>query len=334
MASLVRTYKLSQRALGSYFLRRPLSVSFEITRNCNAFCKHCHLGGRMEEEVRATPEELARRNRELRPVVSMVSGGEPLLRKDLIDILQVIKNEGKAYHMVLTTHGALLCRKKYESIRKAGVDLISLSFDYPDERHDEFRGIPGLFNKITSFLEDIQDVDDKGITFSTVVQRDNYKDLLKIAEIARTYGIQMNMSTYTWLRTQKKEYMIPPGELPELKAVIEQLREFKKKHNTIIASEFGFKRMIEFFEKGSLDHCRAGRRFLIINPDASLSPCGLIMGDYKTRKELINDFSKNNDCGFCATSIRVNCEKTFPYYMVDVFKFLQGTFFPKKQKIH
>jgi MoaA/NifB/PqqE/SkfB family radical SAM enzyme len=264
----------------------------------------------------------------------MVSGGEPLLRKDLIDILQAIKKQGKARHMVLTTHGALLNRKKYESIREAGVDLISLSFDYPDERHDEFRGIPGLFNKIVGFLEDIQDVQDKGIAFSTVVQRDNYKDLPKIAELARTFGIQMNMSTYTWLRTQKKEYMIPPEELPELKAIIQQLRDFKKRHNTVIASEFGFKRMIEFFERGSLGNCRAGRRFLIINPDATLSPCGLIMGDFQTRRELINDFSKNNDCGYCATSIRVNCEKTFPYYVMDVLIFLYGSFFPKRQKAH
>lgn len=334
MASVVRTYKLSQRAVSSFFMRKPLGVSFEVTRNCNAFCKHCHLGGRMEEEERATPEELARRNRELRPVVTMVSGGEPLLRKDLIAILKAIKKQGKATHMVLTTHGALLNRKKYESIRDAGVDLISLSFDYPDERHDEFRGIPGLFNKIIGFLEDIQDVEDKGIAFSTVVQRDNYRDLPKIAELAKKYGIQMNMSTYTWLRTQKKEYMIPPAELPELKTIIQQLREFKKKHNTIIASEFGFRRMIEFFEKGSVGHCRAGRRFLIINPDATLSPCGLIMGNYRSRKELIEDFSKQNDCGYCATSIRVNSEKTFPYYLVDVIKFLYGAFFPKRQKAH
>jgi len=327
MTSIVRTYKLSQRAVGSFFMRRPLGVSFEITRNCNAFCKHCHLGGRMEEEERATPEELARRNRELRPVVTMVSGGEPMLRNDLIDILRAIKKDGKATHMVMTTHGALLNRKKYERIREAGVDLISLSLDYPDERHDEFRGIPGLFNKIVGFLEDIQDVEDKGIAFS-------YKDLPKIAELARKYGIQMNMSTYTWLRTQKREYMIPPEELSELKAIIQKLRDFKKKHNTVIASEFGFKRMIEFFEKGTVDHCRAGRRFLIINPDATLSPCGLIMGDFKSRKDLINEFSKNNDCGYCATSIRVNCEKTFWYYLMDVIKFLYGTFFPKKQKTH
>ena len=184
MASIVSTYKLSQRAVSSFFMRKPLGVSFEVTRNCNAFCKHCHLGGRMEEEELAAPEELARRNRKLRPVVTMVSGGEPLLRKDLIDILQAIKKQGKATHMILTTHGALLNRKKYKSIREAGVDLISLSFDYPDERHDEFRGIPGLFNKIINFLEDIQDVEDKGIAFSTVVQRDNYKDLPKIAELA------------------------------------------------------------------------------------------------------------------------------------------------------
>ena len=129
MASIVRTYQLSRRAVGSYFLQRPLCVSFEVTRNCNAFCKHCHLGGRMEEEERATPEELASRNLELRPVVSMVSGGEPLLRNDLIEILKAIKQQGKARHMVLTTHGALLNRKKYERIREAGVDLISLSFD-------------------------------------------------------------------------------------------------------------------------------------------------------------------------------------------------------------
>ena len=183
-------------------------------------------------------------------------------------------------YIVVTTNGALLTEERYQSLRMAGVDKFSLSFDYPDERHDEYRGIPGLFKRIKSLMEQRQSNHDKVITLSGVIQRDNYKELIKMAEQAREWDASLNFSTYTPLRTNNKDYLIPKEEVPEFKDTINQLLEFKRKYKTIITSKYVFEKMVEFFENESIPNCRAGERFLVVNPDGTLSPCGLIITDY------------------------------------------------------
>lgn len=311
---------MGARGISNAIRNRAYSISFEVTRSCNARCKHCHLRGTVTDEIRATAEEYAQRCRELRPVVTMVSGGEPLLRKDLIEIIKALKEKGRAVYITMTTNGVLFTKQKYESLREAGVDLFSLSLDYPDERHDNFRGIPRLFNKIVQLLEEIRHLEDKAITFSCVVQRENYRDLPRMAEFAKKWGVKLNLSTYTWLRTKKREYMIPEDELDELEDIIDILRLHKKKNNAVIASEYTFRKMIEYFKESSVGNCRAGEKFLIVNPDASLSPCGLHIGNYSSQKEIITDFLKNNTCGNCMTSIRANTEKPFRYQIKDALR--------------
>lgn len=317
MSNLDSALSIGIRGISNYLKKRAFSISFEVTRSCNARCKHCHLRGIIPDEVRATPAEYAQRCREFKPVVTMVSGGEPLLRNDLDEIIKALKGEGKALHTTLTTNGSLLTKKKYESLREAGVDLFSLSLDYPDDRQDDFRGIPGLLNKIVRLLEEINHLEDKAITFSCVVQRENFRDLFEMAEFARQWGVQLNLSTYTWLRTNKKEYMIPENELSDLEDMIARLREHKKKYNTIIASDYTFQKMVEYFKNQYVGNCRAGEKFLIVNPDATLSACGLHLGNYSSQREIIDDFIKNNTCGNCMTSIRANTEKPLKYQIRD-----------------
>lgn len=306
-----RTLHCAVRGAKNYFQKKPFCVSFEVTYRCNARCGHCHLGDPIPNEKRATPEEFGKICRELRPVVAQVSGGEPLLRKDIEDIIRALRVPGKDPFIVLTTNAALLTLEKYKSLREAGVDEFSISFDYPDERHDDFRTIPGLFKKIEKLLEGVQDIQDKGITLACVVHRQNFRDLIKAAEFAKKWNVGINFSSYTWLRTQRKnDFMITKEEMPEFKEKIKELLEFKKKHGTIFTSEYVFERMIQWFENQEADGCMAGERFAICGPDGTLSPCGLVLKNYNTHDEMLEKFTKNNTCKSCFTSIRVNSEKT------------------------
>jgi MoaA/NifB/PqqE/SkfB family radical SAM enzyme len=317
MKSLNNILSMASRGTRNFITKRPFCVSFEITYACNARCRHCHLGGPHPDEHRATAQEFAARARELGTLVAQVSGGEPLLRRDVEDIVGALKRQGRVPYVVLTTNGALLDRAKHLALRAAGVDSFSLSLDYPDERHDSFRGIPGLFSKIVDLLKSLQDVKDKAIVLSAVVQRDNYRDLMPLVEFARRWGVHMNFSTYTWLRTEIKDFMIPPDELPELRHELEKVRADKQIHPTVFTSDFVFEKMPEFFRQHSISGCRAGERFLVVNPDATLSPCGLIIRDYKTRKDLTTNFCRTNTCGDCYTSIRANNEKPIAYLIRD-----------------
>lgn len=319
MESKARTRSLARRSIVNFIRRRPFCISFEVTYNCNARCKHCHLGGKATppDEARATAARFGELSRRFKPVVAQVSGGEPLLRPDIEDIIRAIRVPDRAPYIILTTNGALLTRAKYDKLIAAGVDEFSLSFDYPDERHDEFRAIPGLFEKIRTLMESFGPDETKAVTLSGVVQRYNFRDLEALAEQARAWGVRMNFSTYTWLRTQKKEYMIPAEEMAEFKAVIGRLLEHKRRFDTIYTSEYVFRNMIAFFENGSVPDCRAGIRFFVVNPSGSLSPCGLIIKDYASPRQIRRDFLKHNDCTFCYTSIRGGSERPVKYLVKD-----------------
>jgi MoaA/NifB/PqqE/SkfB family radical SAM enzyme len=316
MMSKRRALSLARRGVVNYFAKRPFCISFEVTYSCNARCKHCHLGGPVEGKL-ASAEEFGRAAQELKPVVAQISGGEPLLRRDIEDIIRAVRRPDRAPFIVLTTNGALLNKDRYVRLREAGVDEFSLSLDYPDERHDDFRGIPGLFGKIKALAGAIRDVKNPGITLSCVIQRDNFRELLKLCELADDWGLRMNFSTYTWLRTKKMEYMIPPEELDELREILGRVMEFKRTNGTVFTSDYVIRKIPEFFARGEIPGCSAGQRFFVVNPDGTLSPCGLIIRSYQSWPELKKDFVKTNTCAACFTSIRGNQERPIRYLLFD-----------------
>ncbi len=317
MTDVLHALSLAKRGIRNYFTKRPLTVSFEVTYSCNAHCKHCHLGGFIKGEELASPERFGELCSEIQPVVAQISGGEPLIRKDLEQIIQNMKRPNRAPYIVVTTNGIMLTKKRYESLREAGVDQFSLSLDYPDERHDEFRGSKGLFRRLEKSVKELNTGNGKAITLSCVVQRDNFRDLIKIAELSEEWGVSVNFSTYTWLRTNDMSYVLTKEDLVEFQEIVKQLLALKSKFNNFYASAYTFHRMIDFYENGGTPNCKAGEKFFIVNPDGTFSPCGLIITRYKKQQEIKEKFLKTNSCTACNTSIRSNCEKPVKYLIMD-----------------
>ena len=316
MGSVTHSLSILNRWFRNYFFKGPICVSFEITYKCNARCKHCHLGGPVDEE-RASAQIYGEICRQVKPVVAQLSGGEPLLRRDLEQILKAIRIPNRAPYIIVTTNGVLLTKKKYFQLLEGGVNRFSISLDYPDERHDNFRQIPGLFKHIEKLIESLDSENHKAINIACVLQSDNFREMVRLVELAKKWNVTISFSAYTPLRTGNKNYMLSKRELEEFKEIIKQVLDLRKRNNTIYTSEYSFRNMVTYFENGFRSDCRAGEKFLIVNPDGTLSPCGLITAHYKSGDEIIQDFTKNNTCGKCYTSIRANTEKPFWYLIKD-----------------
>jgi MoaA/NifB/PqqE/SkfB family radical SAM enzyme len=308
MGSIARTLTLARTGVAGFLLKRPLCISFEITHSCNARCRHCHRGGDVDE-TRASPSEFRERSLTLKPVVAQISGGEPLLRRDVVEIVKAVRRPDGGPFIVFVTNGALLTPEKYAELNAAGVDTYSVSLDYPDERHDDFRQIPRLFAHLEEVVRAVSRDGKKRINFNCVVQNRNFRDLPKVAAVAHAWGAQVNFSPYTWLRTNDKEMMLKGDELTEFREIIAELLAFKRQHATIRTPAYFFEDMQQFFTTGSIPNCRAGERFLVVNPDATLSPCGLIMTSYPTLAALKQGFVRTNTCTACHTCIRSNSER-------------------------
>lgn len=317
-------WDLAGEAVKTALLGHAWCASFELTHNCNARCRHCHRGEPLEESL-ATPHELLRVCREVRPLVAILSGGEPLLRKDLLEIVTTLKEGCAPLRVFLNTNAALLTPARFDTLVAAGVDEVLVSLDYPDERHDAFRGIPGLFGRIGALVDGLPPRERRRLVLTTVLQSGNFREATAIARLALAWGVNANFSAYTPLRTGDVSLLVPPEDVPAFAAVVEDLVAFKREHGCVLTSDWVLGRMVHFFANGgALGRCRAGQRMVVVNPDGTLSPCGLLVRGYRTHRELVRDFTATNTCNACFTSTRGNSERPLRHVFLDHLRYLRG----------
>ena len=129
---------------------KAYSVSWNLTQRCNLFCAHCYISGfagadaageMTTEECRRVMDEIAQVNPN---IFLILTGGEPLLRKDLYALAATGREKG--FTVVVGTNGVLLREKQARLLREHGVQGASLSLDSTDpKRHDDFRHLPGAW---------------------------------------------------------------------------------------------------------------------------------------------------------------------------------------------
>jgi MoaA/NifB/PqqE/SkfB family radical SAM enzyme len=305
-----RKAKIAARTASNIMRNKPITVSFEITYNCNADCEHCDLGAHVDEP-RLAPEVFADWVPKLNPAVAQISGGEPTLRKDLVDIARAMRAKDSTMILVVTTNAQNLNEERYLALKEAGIDHFSMSLDYPDQRHNTFRHLKNNFEHLEELVPKLAKYDHQDIIMACVVQSDNFRDLPKIAEVAKRWGVACNFSTYNSLRTGKEFYLISePNDQAELAEVVEKLLAMQKDGYPILTSEWTLRAMMKFFKEGKNANCEAGKRFAIVNPWGKLTPCGMIREQYDSQAEMIEEFTNKNSCEKCFTAIRANCEKT------------------------
>jgi len=147
---LTASLRIIGRGSLNWMADRPLVVSFEVTDACTCYCRHCDHGGPRDESRNLRPADYRRYMDALRPCVVQVSGGEPLLRDDLTEIVRAIQCGGGVPYTILVSNWSQMTGERYLELREAGVGQFSVSLDFPDDRHDGFRGYPVLY----SHLED------------------------------------------------------------------------------------------------------------------------------------------------------------------------------------
>jgi len=291
-----RLLQFVNRSAANLALKRVLAMSLEVTHSCNCHCKHCDKGGLIPDELLAPPQRFGELVRQLKPVVAQISGGEPLLRKDIIEIIKAVKPGNGLPYLVFVTNARLLTEEKYVMLKEAGVDEFSISLDYPDERHDENREAPGLYRHLNRLLPRLAAYGNRDITLISVIRDDNLKDLPALAGHALKWNVMINFSSYTPLRTQDRSKSVQAEKLKFLREQIDYLIDFKRKTGRIFTTESTLNQYYEFFANGSfIPNCRAGIRSLVVNPDGRVAPCA--MG--------------------CLVSLRANTEKSVGTLLKD-----------------
>jgi len=318
----VRAARMIGRGTWSFLTDRPLVVSFEVTHSCVANCKHCDKGGiKPEPEGLMQPEDYRRLRGQLRPMAVQLSGGEPLLREDLEEIVQAVKEPSGLPYTILVTNARLLTEEKYLKLRRLGVNQFSISMDFPDERHDDFRRLPGLFANLEKLVPQLARHGHDDVVLNTAITRENLPVLRANYDRAKAWNVGISYSAYTPLRTGSMEHYISGEEdLALLRKTLDELLELKAKNGRITNSPWTLSGIYDFFKKGFIPGCNAGRRFLVVKPDGGLRPCSMFDPTYPSPQAILDEFVANNTCGGCYVSIRAYLDASFWTLLKDNVK--------------
>ena len=170
----------------------PLVISWNVTRKCNLKCSHCYINA-TKEELRGelTTEEAKRLMDQIsdvsRPLL-ILSGGEPLLREDIYDLIRY--GASKGFRMGLGSNGSLIDEAVAKKLKDAGVKTVSISIDSSiPEKHDEFRGVKGSWQKAVNAITALKQ-NGVLVQVNTTVTQQNHGEIDEIMSLAEELGVE------------------------------------------------------------------------------------------------------------------------------------------------
>lgn len=247
--------------------KAPIIAGHKLQYGCNLRCKMCPFWRREDEELLSLEEEIRMMESLRRGGVSFLGfeGGEPLLRRDIGDILH---ESYKRFHTSMVTNGWLLKSKIGEI--EGNLNYLFVSLDGVGELHDTLRGMSGSFRKA---VEGIMAAKDRvPLSISSTITRENMHQAKDLVDLAFELGVGINFQIAYDYSTA--DPMSP--ERTELKETILLLRNLKIAGYPIVNSVEYFDAVINSWYNGVIWHCKP---WLTINIDPLgriVQPCYVI----------------------------------------------------------
>ena len=176
------------------FDQAPMLVIWEVTQACDLACVHCRASAQPERSpAELSTEQGYRLLDEIRSFgepLMVFTGGDPLKRPDLYELIRYSVKIGLRTN-VTPSATPLLTAEAIEGFQAAGIARMAISLDGPDAAtHDEFRGIPGTFDRAMFALRHARDIG-LNTQLQTTVTRRNMARLAEVAEIAKEVRTRM-----------------------------------------------------------------------------------------------------------------------------------------------
>jgi len=176
------------------FDQAPMLVIWEVTQACDLACVHCRASAQSERSAAELSTEQGYRLldeiRSFGEPLMVFTGGDPLKRPDLFDLIRYAVKIGLRTN-VTPSATPLLTAEAIDKFKEAGVTRMAISVDGHDAAsHDDFRGIPGTFDRAMIALRHARDIG-LDTQFQTTVTRRNMHRLAEVAEIVKEVRSKM-----------------------------------------------------------------------------------------------------------------------------------------------
>lgn len=261
-------------------LPRPFFVSYQTTLRCNRRCMFCDAWKTKTFNELNTRQALKVVGElgDIGVAVLGITGGEPLIRKDLEEIADCAKRKGVI--VGLNTNGTLLTPKRAKSISRV-FDTVFVSLDGFEKTHDGIRGEKGTFREAVTGLKNLLAVKrDCTVGVNFVLNNVNYKEFLPFCNWIKDLGVAVTFFPVSGEDKFTSAYSIPSDEVDDF--VRDILKE--KANNRFLGPSENVIKLIPKFVKGKMPYiCDAGHLYLGVTPagDLRICPIGPDSPDWK-----------------------------------------------------
>ena len=275
----------------------PLRQLFwESTLRCNLKCRHCGSDCKVSSLHPDMPFEDFRKvllrikeKYDSHEIMVIVSGGEPLMREDILKCGREIYDLEFPWGMV--SNGRLMTPRMIDGLLDAGIHSLTISLDGFEEHHNWMRGIPDSFSHASRAVEILTKVPSIKFDVVTCVNNLNYNTLEQFKEYLITLGLKSwrLFTVFPVGRAAADQQLQLSSE--KFRGLMEFIRKTRKEGR--IHASYGCEGFLGEYEGDVRDHlfsCQAGLSIASVRIDGSISACGSIRADYNQGNIYKDDF--------------------------------------------
>ncbi|MBP7652465.1 radical SAM protein [Candidatus Dependentiae bacterium] len=272
----------------------PINVTICITGKCNLKCIYCYGDFYSKtRELEMSTEQILHIIDGLHKMGTQyisVSGGEPLLQKDIGLIIDHIKSKG--CECTIATNGFLLPNKINEI---KNVDLLAISLDGNELENDLNRG-KGCFKKTMKGIETAL-IHKIPVVINSVLTKNNINSIDYLCQIGKLFKIKIKFGLLVYSDDKRKKNIYDDIALNdiEIKNAIKKIIELKKNGAPILYSLKAYDLSFQWKDHSKIYYwneipdfsyakCYAGKMFFHIDSDSSVYPCCVFFDSFKAKK--------------------------------------------------
>ena len=258
---------------------KPHHAQWLVTRKCNYRCAGCNVWKEQDERELATVDIKKGLDilKNLGIVELVISGGDPLLRDD---IGEIIDYASKLFVTTVYDNGSMAA-KKIDVLRN--VDFVAISIDSLDEtKNDEIKNVPGAWKRA---METVEKLHNKGINVSVTptISQKNLYEIIDITNYFTKKGIPVWYCLYSYDASADEKQLFRIGKennefvIEDKQAMVKlcnSLIEMKKKNKKILMTNKLLKALRSFYEEDKRTwKCQALRNFLVVDHLGRVAGC-------------------------------------------------------------
>ena len=256
-------------------LNRPSSLIAELTYQCPLHCPYCsnpvEIGGRRYRQE-LTTEDWVRTFRQARALGVLqlaLTGGEPMLRRDLEELCAGARDAG--LYSSLITAGTLFDPERARALKDAGLDHVQISIQSPDPEENDRIGHNRSFDKKIAAARLAKELDFP-LTLNCVLHRQNLDRIEEVLQLALDLGAQRlelaNTQYYGWA-VLNQEALLPTWE--QLRRGEEAVQRFRERVGAKVEVLWVLPDLYEDLPKPCMGGW--GRTAMVVAPNGEVLPC-------------------------------------------------------------